>query len=182
MFKALLSLAGCERRRLWPLSRARFGAATLHFFVLGGCSLEQREGDGLVSDGLEVTVAPTTVYETGGPARDAAADILCTALPLFQQKVVPHFAKSCALDCHDGTKRKAQGALDMTYLKTDVAFMCNYTINVGVDPKLEKLQAPILTSADPARTDKIHDFKYKTAAEFAAYRDDVMVWLNAERP
>jgi hypothetical protein len=182
MFKALLSLTGCERRRLWPLSQARLGAAALHFFVLGGCSLEQREGDGLVSDGLEVSIAPTTVYETGGPARDAAAYVKCKALPLFQEKVAPHFAKSCALDCHDGTKRKALGALDMTYLKTDVAFMCDYTINVGVSPMLERLQAPILTSADPARPDKVHDFKYKTAAEFTAYRDDVMIWLNAETP
>ena len=182
MFNALPCLFSSRAEPHASPAWTRVGAAVLHFFVLGGCAMEPRPGDGLVSDGLEVTIAPTTIHEPPSAELDAAAYVKCKALPLFQEKVVPHFAKSCALDCHDGTKRKALGALDMTYIKKDVAFMCDYTINVGVSPMLDKLQAPILTSADPDRPDKIHDFKYKTAAEFAAYRDDVMIWLNAERP
>lgn len=178
MFKALLAHRTRNRPRLGALS----GAAALHFFVLGGCELDERPGDGLVSDGLEVTVSPTTKYETGGSERDASMDVPCKALPIFQEKVLPHLKKSCALDCHDGTKQKAAFALNMGFFQTDLMLSCNWMLNVGAPMDLDKLQAPLLTSSDPGRHDKVHDFKYKTAAEFIVYRDDVMAWLNAERP
>jgi hypothetical protein len=160
------------------------GAAALHFSLLGGCALDARPGDGVISDGLEVTVAPTLVYDAGGPETDAdLSQGLCKQLPLFEARVVPQLAKNCALDCHDGTKKKATNDFNLLFLKTDPSIACTLAVYTGLTQGLaKKLDAPMLTSADPGRPDHVHDFKFKTAAEYNLYRDELMVWINAELP
>lgn len=184
MFNA--SLTADSRRRVYEPARwlSLFGAATLHFSLLGGCALDERPGDGVISDGLEVTVAPTLVYDAGGPEIDADVSMgLCKAQPVFEAKVIPQLAKNCALDCHDGTKKKATNDFPLLFLKTNPSIACTLSIYMGLTQTLtKKLEAPILTSADPGRPDHVHDFKFKTAAEYNAYRDDLMVWINAELP
>ena len=133
------------------------------------------------TDGLEVMVAPTLVYDAGRP--DLEDLVPCTALPLFQERVVPHFVKSCAPKCHDGTKGMAAIDLPMSFLMEDPVSSCGAALVRGVTPTIaKKLDAPLLTSSDPANLVHKHEFKYMTAAEFNAYRDDVMVWIAAERP
>jgi hypothetical protein len=195
MFNALLSPTGSERaaldrvpkstRRRVPLVPVRqaalLGAAVLHFCVLGGCAMETRPGDGLVDDGLEVTVAPTTVWVDRDAGLDAGKGEACKALPVFEQKVMPHFLNACAPKCHDGTKSKAATALPMLDVKSAPADYCGLTLGKVVGKDLpDKLQAQVLTSVDPARPDKVHDFKYKPE-EFGPYRDDVLMWINAEQ-
>ncbi|HEX6244136.1 MAG TPA: hypothetical protein VFZ61_24640 [Polyangiales bacterium] len=180
MFNVLLKPFGQRRRpaRWW----ASLGAAALHFSSLGGCALDERPGDGVVSDGLEVTINPTLVYDAGLPQNDADTSKPCQALPQFEQ-AIPYLVRDCATDCHDGTKSMAGFDLFLGGLKANPAGSCAIVLGSGVGAMLvKKLDAPVLTSADPGRADHKHDFKYKTPAEFAAYRDVILSWISAERP
>jgi hypothetical protein len=161
------------------------GAATLHFLLVSGCALETRTGDGIVGDPYDVTVAPSVVYATAGQPDSGintseVAGCMGPALTTFQQKVVPHFLTRC-FECHDGTKSKALLAINMSTLKTDVRYACLMALYLGANLP-DKQQAPLITSADPARTDKEHDFKYEDLAEFNTYRTDVLSWLALEKP
>jgi hypothetical protein len=181
MFNPLRSLF-CPR--VVPHKSSALSAATLHFLLVSGCALETRPGDGIAGDQFEVTIAPTVVYQVAqtdsGVKLDEVTGCKGPALAMFQQKVVPHFVKSC-FECHDGTKSKAKLAVDMSKIKTDVVDACIWALYLGSkDPVRE--QAPIITSADPARPDKDHEFKYKDPAEFSAYRADVLSWLVLEKP
>jgi hypothetical protein len=186
MFNTLLGPPAAAARSARPPRRGAahwfvLSAATLKFSLLAGCALDTRPGDGVSTDGLEVTVAPTLVYDAGGP--DLKDLVPCTAVPLFQEKVVPHFIKSCAPKCHDGTKGMALIDLPMGFLMEDPVSWCGAALKLGVTSTIaKKLDAPLLTSSDPANLAHKHEFKYMTAAEFNAFRDDVMVWITAERP
>jgi hypothetical protein len=62
---------------------------------------------------------------------------------------------------------------------TKLAETCNLTLTANVNYE-QRLQSPLFTEVDPARTDLEHDFKYPDAASFAAFRDAVMLWLQTE--
>lgn len=173
-------------RRVRPrlgLGRCTAGAALLNFLLASGCALEARPGDGIVSDGLGVTLSPTLAYDAGEVDTglgDLSALPKCKNTPLFMEKVAPHFLKRC-FECHDGTSGKALIALPMGYLKTNPETSCIIALLMGASEPPDKLQAPIITSVDPGRPDKDHEFKYEDLNEFSAYKNDVLTWLNAER-
>lgn len=158
-----------------------------------GCALEVREGDGLVSDGREIVVNPSVIPDAGPPERAQKKEIVaipCKALPLYQQHVAPLFLtkfnsstevdmKAC-VDCHDGSKGLAAAALLMSRDRSQDELMCSMTLSIAAT-KADTLQSEILVSSDPSRLDLEHDFKFKTMEEYVRYRDQVLVWLAAEK-
>lgn len=154
----------------------------LHFLALSGCALEERPGDGLVTDGNQVVVAPMLPYDR--PRPPVSLDWPpCKALDVFAQKVVPHLVKRC-VECHDGTNGNAIIKLATFGLEgaaPDPTTACQSSLAQGAK-EADKNQVGLLVFVDPARADKDHEFKYEDLAEFNAYKADVMTWLNAERP
>ena len=144
-----------------------------------GCALEPREGDGLVSDGREIQITPSVVVDAGRAAPGMSEKAKpCKNVALYRQHVEPVFITHC-LECHDGEKPKATIALYLVDIKVDPELTCSAILTYGAT-KPEKLQAEILTSSDPSRTDVVHDFKFETMAEFNSFRDAVMKWLSTE--
>ena len=177
-------LRGPVACRVWCL-------ATLSW-LSASCALQVQEGDGLVSDGREILVSASVVPDAG-PAANEPKEIEvvpCKAVPLYQQHVAPLFLtkfssstevemKAC-IDCHDGSKPKASVALLMTKDRAQDALMCSLTLTVGAT-KPDKLQAELLLSSDPSRLDVEHDFKFKTMEEYVRWRDEILIWLAAEK-
>jgi hypothetical protein len=181
------------------LNRSRAVRAALSLAALGlhssSCALEVRDGDGLVSDGREISVSASSVPDAGQGSVEPSSDvdlvpIPCKALPLYQAHVAPLFltkfnssteveTKAC-IDCHDGSKPKAGQKLAMMRNRDLDEVMCSLTLTLGAK-KPDKLQAEILISSDPSRLDFVHDFKFKTMDEYVRYRDEILIWLSAEK-
>lgn len=167
------------------LARAR-ASSFLALLALAACALNERPGDGLVSEGLAQTHEFGTATQVGGSMRGMGADAgekrACKNLPLFIQHALPRFVADCS-ECHDGSKLKAVFVFDLIDAESTepekLAYTCDFTLtnNVAYD---DRLQSTLFTEVDPARTDLEHEFKYPDAASFAAFRDAVMLWLQAE--
>lgn len=150
---------------------------------LGACTLSAHPGDGLMNEEPSQGHQFGSVISSGGGVSGAVPDQLieCKSPELFVQQVLPHFIQRC-VECHDGTKLKASFALflrDATSAdRASQKAVCDLTLTSGVSLQ-DRTQSTILTEVDPARPELEHEFKYD-AAGFAAYRDAVLVWLNAE--
>jgi hypothetical protein len=182
------SVRGADRAPKAALLLAVLSTASM------GCALEPQAGDGLVADGWEVRIDPVTRPDAGRPdAGVGASSQDCKQLALFEQSVMPLLVKKYealpvpntppaepqgCVNCHDGTKPKAFVALAMD--AKDAPFTCLTAITLGT--KMEDDTVPqILTSSDPARPDKVHDFKFKNLDDHTRFRDAVVAWLNAEK-
>ena len=154
----------------------------LNFLLAGGCALEERPGDGLVTDGNQVVVSPMVPYDRPPPMVDMNWPP-CKAQEVFAQKVAPHFVKRC-VECHDGTNGNAiikMASVGLTGPSPDATISCQSALFQGAS-EADKNQAGLLVFVDPARPDKDHEFKYEDVAEFNAYKADILTWLNAEKP
>jgi hypothetical protein len=174
-----------------PTRRSRLHCVSTLLACLGfaACALNTRPGDGLVTDGLtqdrQFAATPPGGGAGGGRmggAPDGKVMRTCKNAPLFIQHAIPRFVADC-VECHDGTKLKAVFVFDLidgeSTEMTKLAETCNLTLTANVTYE-ERLQSPLFTEVDPARTDLEHDFKYPDAASFAAFRDAVMLWLQTE--
>jgi hypothetical protein len=164
-------------------------ASFLSCLGLAACALNARPGDGLVSDGLSQDYQFGTIAQPGGGgarggagAADAGEKRTCKNAASFIQQAIPRFITDC-VECHDGTKLKATLAFDLIDAEsTDpakLALTCDLTLTSAVKNE-DRVQSPLLTEVDPARTDLEHEFKFPDPASFAAFRDGVMLWLQTE--
>lgn len=165
-----------------------------------GCALQAQEGDGLVPDGWEVRIDPVAKPDAGRADAAASTGVTgvaedCKQLALFQQSVMPLLVKkydsapvpdvppppgpqSC-VDCHSANQKpKAFAKLAMD--EQDPVLTCYVVIAVGT--KMENDTLPdILTSSDPNRPNKVHDFKFKNLDDYTRFHDAVVAWLSAEK-
>lgn len=166
--------------------QSRLAPFLLSCLGLAACALNARPGDGLVTDGLGQDYQfATNPQPVGGGARggaDAGEMRACKNSALFIQQAIPRFISDC-VECHDGTKLKASLAFDLLDAESadpaKLALTCDYTLTSAVKYE-ERLQSPLFTEVDPARTDLEHEFKFPDPASFASFRDAVMLWLLTE--
>lgn len=161
-------------------------ASSLLCLGLAACTLNARPGDGLVTDDVSQSYDFGSASQGGGtPGGRMPEDVErleCKNLPLFVQQVQPHFIERC-VECHDGTKLKAVLAFDLIdgegVDEAGQKYTCSETLTKAVNFQ-DRLQSTLFTEVDPARTDLEHEFKYPDGASFTAFRDAVMIWLQAE--
>lgn len=161
--------------------------------VSASCALQAHEGDGLAPGSPEVVISPAVREDAGRQIGDAGMMMRdCKQLPLFMQTVMPLLLKKCepvpvvgmpsdpqgCIDCHDGTKPKAFVAVPMDAM--DPTFTCQMAFLFGTMTKDGDTVAQILTSSDPARSDKVHDFKFKNLDDQVRFKTATEAWLNAE--
>jgi hypothetical protein len=182
MFKARRQLV--RERVMLPKAAALVTALSVTTL---GCALEPRAGDGLDnSDWRDVQINPATT--TGTPSRLGDKTIeQCAHLDLFTQLVFPLFTtkhegipqpdvpyegpQACS-DCHDGTKLKAIVAMFVDPLKPGDTCISSLGREIT--------KHDILSSSNPARTDVVHDFKFKNPDDYNRFHEAVVMWLTAE--
>lgn len=152
------------------------------------CALQVHEGDGLATDGREVSISPV-LTDAGPKVPDAGSGKAnCMHLPLFMQVVMPVLTtkfeglpqgipgevlepQSC-VSCHNGKKDKA--TLEMFMDETDAYSTC---LMAWVR---QFRDGDIVASSDPNMPAKEHEFKFKNPADYARFRDAVQMWIAAE--
>jgi hypothetical protein len=163
--------------------------------LASSCALQVHEGDGLVSDGREIVVSPTLVFDAGRP--DAGLNGVsqgCKQLALFEQTVLPLLLKKsegvpppgepppgpqACIDCHDGTKIDAFKDLAMD--AKDSTFTCLVALVRGGALGDGDATPQLLSSSDPNRPDQMHDFKFKSIDDYNRFHEVVVAWLSAEK-
>jgi hypothetical protein len=164
--------------------RAPMPKVSLLLAVLSaGCALQVHEGDGLASDGREVTILPA-VTDAGPPK---SMFVQCKQFELFKQVVMPVLTaefqgkpqglpeekltpQSC-VSCHND-KLKAIAALLMD--PTQPAIACQIMAGRQVQ------KGDIIASSDPDMPLKEHEFKFQNPADYTRFRDAVQMWITAE--
>lgn len=110
---------------------------------------------------------------TGGPGG-------CKDLTSFKANAAPRFAASC-LSCHGGQNNNATSAMNITGVNSAddavVQLACNQALSRANTTTPET--SGVLLAADPANAN--HPFRFPDAGTFAAFRDPVLVWINAEK-
>ncbi len=175
------------RRRFFELPKAPLLVAVLSVGA-ASCALQVHEGDGLATDGREVSINPV-LTDAGRRVPDAGPVMAnCKQLPLFMQVVMPVLTtkfegipqgipdevlepQSC-VSCHDGRKNKA--ALEMLMDEKDANLTC---LMAWVR---QYRDGDIVASSDPNMQAKEHEFKFKNPADYIRFRDAVQMWIAAE--
>lgn len=113
------------------------------------------------------------------PTENGGATGACKAVAQFTANVAPRL-QPC-LTCHGGGNAAATGATDMRKLNDPEAQLdaCNQILTRV--SKANPNQSSIIVSVDPASTVGHAVRNYRVpAGEFAAYRDTLIGWINAE--
>ncbi len=174
----------------------RPACAALLALGLSACAAGDRADEGLY---VEDAGMPFGFSQTGGAISDSSGGAdgpsdsgsgpsgqggagaglrACANVATFSARVRPRFTLDC-VRCHDGTKGKATKLLNLTALRSggdQVA--CDATL--GTTDAESPALSTIFTFVDPDNPATVHDFKYATSMAFAAYRADVLSWLETE--
>jgi hypothetical protein len=122
----------------------------------------------------------TATFANGMPPSDGGGIVGggCKAVPQFTALVRPQLT-ACAGMCHAGGQAAAQSATDMTLLADDTkqAEACAQILSRV--SKLNPDQSSIIVSVDPAVAN-VHPQYKVPAANFANYRTQLLMWINAE--
>ncbi len=120
----------------------------------------------LAFEKIEV-VAPASGEVVGG----------CKNLELFNTSA--WLAFGMCFNCHGGPNSQAVAAVDMSQFDTDPAMVCAQIKNRVYPP--EPSMSQIFKTTDPALV-STHPFKFGgNASMFAAFRDNVSIWVAAEQ-
>jgi hypothetical protein len=102
----------------------------------------------------------------------------CKAVPQFTSTARPPLT-ACAGMCHAGTNAAARGATDMSKLADDLMQPEACAQILSRVSKLNPDQSSIIVSVDPAVTN-VHPYYKVPAANFAAFKAQMLMWINAE--
>jgi hypothetical protein len=116
------------------------------------------------------------------PTENGGANGACKAVAQFTANIAP-LLQPCAMMCHGGTMASATGATNMTKLgdmtPQGQLDACNQILTRV--SKLNPNQSSIIVSVDPSSTVGHAVRNYRVpAANFPAYRDAMIAWINAE--
>lgn len=122
----------------------------------------------------------TATFANGMPPSDDGGIVGggCKAVPLFTSAARPQLT-GCANQCHAGTNAAARGATDMSKLADDAQQPDACAQILSRVSKLNPDQSSIIVSVDPAVPNVHPQFKVP-AANFANYRTQMLMWINAE--
>lgn len=101
----------------------------------------------------------------------------CGDVASFMANAQGPLSTNCAAACHGGGNATAQGAMDLGAIDTDPEGTCAIVrnrINLA-DPPMSQ----IFVNSDP-NGGANHMFKFDTADNFTAFRDQVILWVQAE--
>ncbi len=122
----------------------------------------------------------TATFANGMPPSDGGGITGggCKAVPQFTSTARPQLT-ACAGMCHAGTNAAARGATDMSKLADDLMQTEACAQILSRVSKLNPDQSSIIVSVDPAVTN-VHPYYKVPAANFAAFRTQMLMWINAE--
>ncbi len=122
----------------------------------------------------------TATFANGMPPSDDGGIVGggCKAVPLFTSAARPQLT-GCANQCHGGNNAAARGATDMSKLADDAQQPDACAQILSRVSKLNPDQSSIIVSVDPAVPNVHPQFKVP-AANFANYRTQMLMWINAE--
>ncbi len=122
----------------------------------------------------------TATFANGMPPSDGGGITGggCKAVPLFTSAARPQLG-TCAGTCHAGTNAAARAATDMSKLADDLLQPDACAQILSRVSKLNPDQSSIIVSVDPAVTN-VHPYYKVPAAQFANFRAQMLMWINAE--
>lgn len=122
----------------------------------------------------------TATFANGMPPSDGGGIVGggCKAVPQFTSTARPQLT-TCAGMCHGGTNAAARGATDMSKLGDDALQADACAQILSRVSKLNPDQSSIIVSVDPAVTN-VHPYYKVPAANFAAFKAQMLMWINAE--
>jgi hypothetical protein len=122
----------------------------------------------------------TATFANGMPPSDGGGIVGsgCKAVPQFTSTARPNL-NTCAQQCHAGTNAAAKGATDMSKLADDTMQPEACAQILSRVSKLNPDQSSIIVSVDPGVTN-VHPYYKVPAANFAGFKAQMLMWINAE--
>ncbi|MDB4963516.1 MAG: uncharacterized protein JWP01_3515 [Myxococcales bacterium] len=156
--------------------------------LMGNAPAEQLQGgtaafvNFLATDKISVLFKIVKAYQpdTVGPGPGGVGGGGCKTVAEFKTNAAPRFQASCA-SCHAGANANATSAMNITGVNSPddamVTLACNQIltrVNLTTPD-----QSGVFLAADPANNN--HPFRFPDAAQFNAFKNPVLIWINAEK-